>query len=165
MQLIEIDVVGAESAQAVVAGLPDVLRPRPFALVVHRHAELRRDDRPIASVGECAPEELLALGRAVDVGGVEEVDARIERGVDDALGGGGVDAHPEVVAAEADDRDAQRSDRTMLHPDRIRLRIDLAQERAQQLIELVGLFHHQEVRRAGDLVILDLREDARDCLT
>ena len=75
-----------------------------------------------------------------------------------------VDAHPEVVAAEADDRDAQRSDRTMLHPDRIRLRIDLAQERAQRLIELVGLFHHQEVRRAGDLVILDFREDARDCL-
>ena len=142
----------------------DVLRPRAFALLVHRHAELRRDDRPTASFGERAAEELLALGRAVDVGGVEEVDAGIERGVDDALGGGLVDAHPEVVAAEADDRDAQRSDRTMLHPDRIRLRIDLAQKRVQQLIELVGLFHHQEVRRAGDLVILDLREDARDRL-
>jgi hypothetical protein len=96
MQLIEIDVVGAESAQAVVAGLPDVLRPRPCALVVHRHAELRGDDRPIAAVGECAAEEFLALGCAVDVGGIEEVDACIERGVDDALGGGGVDAHPEV---------------------------------------------------------------------
>src|SRR5688572_28516808 len=46
MQLIEIDVVGAESAKAVVAGLPDVLWPRSLSLGVHRHAELRSDDRP-----------------------------------------------------------------------------------------------------------------------
>ncbi len=94
-----------------------VLRARAFALLVDGHAELGRDDGAIAAPLERLSQKLFALGRAVDVGGVEEIDARLERGIDDALGGGGVDPHPEVVAAEADQRDAQRSDRTM-HPSR-----------------------------------------------
>jgi hypothetical protein len=60
----------------------------------------------VASSFERTPKELFALRCTVDVGGVEEIDARIECGVDDALGGRSIDAHAEVVAAEPDQRDA-----------------------------------------------------------
>src|SRR4029079_18307539 len=88
---------------------------RTLAPVVHRHPELRRHDRLLPSSFERAAEELLALGRAVDVGGVEEVDARIERRAHHTCGGVIVDAHPEVVAAEADHRHTQRAERTKVH--------------------------------------------------
>ena len=50
---------------------------------------------------------LLGEALAVDVGGVEQRDAGVERGVDDRQGLVCVDATAEVVAPEADDRDGQ----------------------------------------------------------
>ena len=54
-----------------------------------------------------ATQELLAVGAAVDVGGVEEGDAGVEGAVDDRSGRVVVDAAAEVVAAETDDRDLE----------------------------------------------------------
>ena len=44
-----------------------------------------------------------------------EVDARVERGVDDLLGGGLVDPAAEVVATEADDGRVEGTDGASLH--------------------------------------------------
>jgi hypothetical protein len=44
---------------------------------------------------------------AVDVGGVEQGDAGVERGVDDLAGAVGVQFAAEVVASDADDGDDQ----------------------------------------------------------
>ena len=55
-----------------------------------------------------SPEEAFRVAAvAVDVGGVEQRDARVERAMHDALRRLEVDAAAEVVAAEADQRDAQ----------------------------------------------------------
>ena len=54
-----------------------------------------------------ATQELLAVGAAVDVRGVEEGDARVERAADDRSGRVVVDASAEVVAAETDDGDLE----------------------------------------------------------
>ena len=66
-------------------------------------------------VAEGLAEQLLAQGSAVDVGGVEEVDAFVQCGIDDRLRGGRVDAASEVVAADADERDGQAADWACLH--------------------------------------------------
>ena len=71
--------------------------------VVDRHAELGRDHDLVASRAERAPEELLGLGRAVDVRGVEEVDPGVEGRRHDGVGAGLVKASAEVVAPDADD--------------------------------------------------------------
>ena len=68
------------------------------------HPDLGGDHRLVAPAAERPTEELLGLALAVDVGGVEVVDAGVERGVDHVLRRGLVDPHPEVVAAEAGDR-------------------------------------------------------------
>ena len=90
-------------------------RRAALAFVVDRDAELRGDERLVAAGAERAPEVLLAQGAAVDVGGVEQRDAGVERGVDDRLRRRLVDAATEVVAAEADDRRGQRTDGACLH--------------------------------------------------
>ena len=75
---------------------------------MHVHPELGGQHDLVAPAAEHLAEELLAgAGAAVDVGGVEEGDALVERGVDDGAGAFEVDAAAEVVAAEADDRDVQ----------------------------------------------------------
>ena len=107
--LVDVDPVGAQPAQARVAGPADV-----FAGAVgdvgraghRRAAELRREHDTVSrSVGEDLAEERLAVARAVDVGGVEQRDPGVERGVDDGAGPLEVDAAAEVVAPEPDDRD------------------------------------------------------------
>src|SRR5262245_43025822 len=110
MQLIEIDVVGAESCEAVVARAAHVFGTRTLALLV---------DRLLPSSLERTAEKLFAPGRAVDVGGVEEVDARVERRAHHTLRGGFVDAHAEVVATEADRGDTKRPERTEVHQESI----------------------------------------------
>ena len=84
VDLVQVDEVGAQPAQAVVdlgqdrlAGQPDAVRP-----LAHRTVHLRRDDDLVAVHAEILQrpaEELLAGPPGVDVGGVEEVDAGVER--------------------------------------------------------------------------------------
>ena len=84
-----------------------------------RHAELGRDDDVGAPRAECPPEELLRPAAAVEVRGVEVVDAGVQRRVDDGTRGVLVDAHPEVVAPEAHDGDVEGADapcRRRAHP-------------------------------------------------
>ena len=71
--------------------------------------------RPRCAARRAPAEELLALRAAVDVGGVEERDARIQRRVDHVLRRRLVDPPAEVVAAEPDDADVERSDFSCVH--------------------------------------------------
>ena len=82
-------------------------------------AELRREHDPVAPALEHLPEQRLAAAAvAVDVGGVEQGHADVERGVDDGARAFFVHARAEVVAAESDDRDlrTRAAERAVPHP-------------------------------------------------
>jgi hypothetical protein len=108
VELVEVDVVGAETAQARVDGIEDVSprRARHQRSVAHRPAELGADDGALPLALQRLSEELLRpAASAVDVRGVEQRDAEVERLAHDLLRLRGIDAHAEVVAAEPDRRD------------------------------------------------------------
>jgi len=100
----EVDAVGAKALkrrfEPAADGVPSAAR------IV---AELRGEDDAVAAPLEQLAEEALAVAVAVDVGRVEEVDAGVEGGVDDLPRPREVDAAAEVVAAEPDARNGQRS--------------------------------------------------------
>ena len=102
MQLVEVDVVGVEATQRVLARRAHVVGLRAEVRVVDRHAELGRDDDLAASCAERYAEEDLGLGGAVDVGGVKEIDPRLDGAVDNSRRAGLIESSAEVVAADAD---------------------------------------------------------------
>ena len=107
MDLIEVDPVGPEAAEAVFDCVEDV--PARGASVQRslsdRPDEFRRDDHVLAPVSERRPEELLAARATVDIRRIEQCHSQFERAVHDGRRLLLVDPHPEVVAAEARDRD------------------------------------------------------------
>ena len=106
MHLVEVDLVGAQPLQAGLDGLHDrSARERAGSALlsqpnlVARTTSLRRGAERLA-------EELFRRAVAVDVGGVEQRDAEIERAMHHGARNGDVmDAAAEVVAADADDGD------------------------------------------------------------
>ena len=105
---VDVDHVGAQPAEAVLDRLADVAArsARPLA-VAHVHPELGRENDLVTPPVQHAPELLLTLAAAVDVGGVKEGDAGVERGVDDLPCVVKREPAAEVVAAEPDDRRRQ----------------------------------------------------------
>ena len=53
-------------------------------VVAHRDGHLRREHDVVAAALERLADDLLGLAGGVDVGGVDEVDPGVQRGVDDA---------------------------------------------------------------------------------
>jgi hypothetical protein len=90
VDLVEVDVVGAQPPQRMVDLGHDRLagQPLPVRAGTHRVAQLGRDDDVVAvgEVLERAAEDLLAGPVRVHVRGVEEVDARLERVLDQGPG-------------------------------------------------------------------------------
>ena len=88
MDLVEVDVVGVQAAEALFAGKADKVRVELLGaflmadargeLVVEVVAELGGDDQVVAAVAEDFGQDFLAVALAVGVGGVEEVDAQVE---------------------------------------------------------------------------------------
>ena len=87
MDLVEVDVVGAEPTERGVDGVEEMLAGQPAVVrtVTHGEEGLGRDDdlRPGAEVAHGATENLLADSVGVHVGGVEEVDARLNGALDE----------------------------------------------------------------------------------
>jgi hypothetical protein len=86
VDLVEIDPVGAQPPQRVL-DLADDPAPRAALLVgirAHRAVEFRGEDDVVAAAGERLADDLLGLALRVDVGGVDEGDPGVQRGVDDA---------------------------------------------------------------------------------
>jgi hypothetical protein len=83
MRLIEVDVVGAQPAQAVVDLPHDRLAGQAAAIgpLAHRVEHLGGDDHVVAGreVADRSPEDFLAAAVGVAVGGVEEVDPELQR--------------------------------------------------------------------------------------
>ena len=71
-----------------------------FGSVAHRAVHLGREDDVVAAARERLADDLLRLAARVDVGGVDEVDAGVERAVDDAdrLVVVGVAPAPNIIA-------------------------------------------------------------------
>ena len=86
MLVIEVDDLDPEPLQARLAGRPHVIRPpahAPEAAVLAADvAELGGEEHPVAAVGDGPADQLLVAADAVHVGGVEEVDAALDRLVD-----------------------------------------------------------------------------------
>ena len=103
--LVEVDPVGLEPPQRCFDRLADVgARTAGRLAVAEVVAELRREDDLVAPPAERAADDLLAAAPvAVDVRGVEERDAHVERRVDHRARGLLVGPATEVVAAETDD--------------------------------------------------------------
>ena len=116
VQLVEVDPVGPQAAQRRLDGEPDVAARPAHAPVRtvragHVHAELGGEHDLVALALERLAHQRLgepAL-RAVDVGGVEEGHAGVDRGADHRVRPSCVSDRracaAEVVAAEADGRD------------------------------------------------------------
>jgi hypothetical protein len=121
VHLVEVDVVGLQPAQAVLAGLADVVGGEvPVVRAgAHRLVDLGRENDPLPApaLGEPAADDLLrgaeallhvrGLRAAVDVGGVEEVDALFERLVHDREAGRLVGDPAEVHRPEREPADLQ----------------------------------------------------------
>jgi hypothetical protein len=86
MDLVQVDVVGAEASQARVARLADVLARGPAGVRPRAdgHGALRRQHDVGAPPAHGFAADLLRHGAGVGVGGVEEVAARVEESIDDA---------------------------------------------------------------------------------
>ncbi len=105
VQLVEVDVVGAEAAEALLARRGDPRRRQALALDrrLHREADLGGQHDLVATARDGPADQLLGHPVAVGVGGVDQVDAPVEGGVDDghalvgvgARGGEGHGAEPE----------------------------------------------------------------------
>src|SRR6185369_4702590 len=117
----------------------------------HRHGKFRRQHDVLAAVAEDLAETgLRASLVAVDVGGVEQGDAEIERLVDDLARGFEIDAPAEIVAAETDAGYEQaRSAKIALFHDGVSFPGKTARsvdERARVMLQMV-------VDEAGDEII------------
>src|SRR3954471_9071451 len=80
-------------------------------------AELRRHDDALPPSAQSTSEIFLAQSVAIELGRIEEIDARLQRGVHDRGGCVGIETPTEVVASQADDRDLERADASVLHLD------------------------------------------------
>ena len=127
VDLVEVDPVRAEPAQRVLdrAHDPAARAALPVGVVAHRAVELGGQDDVVAAALQRLADDLLGLPAGVDVGGVDEVDAGVERGVDDAdrlvvvrVAPGAEHHRPEAHLA---DRDAGATEQALFHA-RARLR-------------------------------------------
>ncbi len=115
VHLVEVDVVGAQAPEARLDlahdPAPRVAPAVGVALLAHRHVhgavELGGEDDLVAAALEGLADDLLGLAPGVDVGGVDDVDPGVERGVDDAGALGVVGLAP---GAEHHGAEAQRAD-------------------------------------------------------
>jgi hypothetical protein len=86
VHLVEIDPVGFQAPQRRLdlAYHPAARVPGLVGVLAHRAVELRSEHHVLApAAGERLADDLLGLAARVHVGGVDEVDARVERSVDD----------------------------------------------------------------------------------
>ena len=110
MLLIEIDVVGLQPRQAGFDGGHDVAprRALPGAVRAHRLGVFGRQHDVLAPVAKHLAENGLGAAHpGIDVGGIEQRDAEVDRPVDHLARGFEIAALAEIVAAEADRGNAQ----------------------------------------------------------
>jgi hypothetical protein len=85
VHLVEVEVIGVEPAQRVLHRLHDVpaRSAAPVGPLAHGHEEFGREHHVVAAALQGLPDDLLGAAGRIPIGGVDEVDARIEGPVDD----------------------------------------------------------------------------------
>lgn len=120
VQIVDVDVAGAEPLQAGLDGAHDPMPGRAGAVGVRGAlvGELGGDHPGVAVAGDGAADDPLGLAAGVGVGGVDEVHARVARLADDAQRGGLVGRSAKIHGAEAERGHAQTapSQIAILHP-------------------------------------------------
>ena len=120
VHLVEVDHVGAEPAQARVAGRRDPLRRQALARRVGgAEAHLGREHHLVAMAREPRRERLLRAAVGVRVGRVEERAARLPEAVEHALGLVVRRRRAHEHRAEAHPADGERAEGRRLHPRRL----------------------------------------------
>jgi hypothetical protein len=104
-----------QAPEAVFDGASHVVGVRASPLVVELPTELCCYDDFVPLLSQTAANEYFTIRTAIGIRGIEEIDARVERGVDDFARAGLVEAAAEIVTAEADSGDFERTDRTLFH--------------------------------------------------
>ena len=104
MHVVDVDVIDVEAAEAVFAGLDEMMArgAEIVGAVAHRESGFRGDEDAVALAGDGFAEDFFGEAAGVDIGGVEEIDAGFEADVDEARGFGDVAGAPgfeEFVAA------------------------------------------------------------------
>src|SRR5581483_4854041 len=111
MRLVEVYVVGLQAAQAVLNGAKDMLAGKPFLPGARPHLSpaFGRQDKILALALEPLADDLLrAPDRLrVDVGGINEVDARLRRLIHDGEAGRLVSLRAKGHGSQTDLRDFQ----------------------------------------------------------
>ncbi len=110
VQLIEVDVIRVQAPETVLGGGHHIAPRRAMQVgpLAHRHPELARHDDLAPSFAQRLAQQFFgAAAVAIDVGGVEERDAFVERAIHDRLGLFGVALDREIVAAEAHGRNLE----------------------------------------------------------
>ena len=105
VELVEVDVIGAEPPQAGLAGPDEVMagEARVVRPVAHRKARLGGEDDVVTAGPKRLTDDLLRLAHRVDVGRVDHVDPGLESQVDLAPGllhAAGADLGERAAAAE-----------------------------------------------------------------
>jgi hypothetical protein len=115
MNLIQIDRIDLETSQAGIERLPHIVGTSAFLSFAHFHSEFRGDDRFIATSSKRRTEKLFALPGAVNIRGVEEVNASIQRGVDNGIRARRVCPPAEVIASNTHERNSKRPNLAIFH--------------------------------------------------
>ena len=116
VHMVDVDVVGAETFEAGVAGLKDVLARGAEVVggVAQREKGFRGDEELVALAVDGFAEDLFGKAVGVAVGSVEEIDAGVEAEVDHAAGFVGLGRAPGfeefVAAAEGCGAEAEGGD-------------------------------------------------------
>src|SRR6516162_9837066 len=109
MEIEELDAISAEAAQAFVDFAAELIGPAvgDHLVALEVNAALGGDDHLIAAGADRAANEVFALAaRAVDVGGIEVIDAEVEAGLD----GGNAIVVVDIERADASDGPAAEGD-------------------------------------------------------
>jgi hypothetical protein len=107
MQLVKVDVVSAKAAETGFDCLPNVDGVGTFVLIIQGLPKFRGDDHVLPALTQTAAQEFLAVGRAVEIGGIKEGDARIEGGVNNCGGALLIEPRAEIIAAEANNANSE----------------------------------------------------------
>ena len=109
VQIIDVDIVGAEPLQAFVGGLqhPAPRQAAPVGIVAHGIGELGGEHPVLPVVGDGAADHVFRIAVRIGIGGIDEVDAGLARLGDDPRRGRLVGRSAEHHGAEADRRNFQ----------------------------------------------------------
>ena len=113
VELIQVNVIGIESAQRFFAGFANACRgcigTEQFTrLLIEHGVEFRRDHDFLAPACKCAPKNFFAVARAVQIGGIKKVDTQLHGTMNSAYGFVIIHFAPAVRRALFPDRPADR---------------------------------------------------------